>query len=346
MQLAPVIERIEELATARLFGQLPQLRRKLKSLAQVHRRIFYFVRSPNTPRAEWSYAFHRGGRHELQFNVGLEDSGETLRYGVAFSFQASRNLTNLGVLRRSVERFNDFAKRNPAYLSRFSMWSYESGRDRTERLAVRPIPEKLFRWGVFVFVGSAQPARTRSIDYSRILDDLDWLIPLYEFVEGKEKALPVKQTKSGFIFQPGCSIHTFSAKAASQARVTEVDLRHKRIQVALHHYLVSRFGTDNVRIELPHSGIRVDAVLRLGKKYWYYEIKTSKSVKDCIRQSLSQLLEYSYWPGSETALKLIIVGEPPIDSDSTKYLSILKSQFNLPVEYQQFDMARGKIVGV
>jgi hypothetical protein len=336
MQLWPVIERIEELAAGRPFGQLPQLRKQLKSLGQVHRQIFYFVRSPKTPKAEWSYAFHRGGRHELQFNVGLEDTGQALRYGVAFSFQGSRNLTSLDVLQRSVERFNQFVRRNPAYLSRFSMWSYESGRGRSDRLAVRPIPKELFRWGIFVFVGSIQPARSQSIDYSRILDDLDWLIPLYEFVEGKEKALPVRQTKSGFIFQPGCAIKTFSAKATFRARTSEIDLRHKRIQKALHSYLASQFGAGNVRTELSGSGTFVDIAVQKGKKLWYYEVKTSMSVKECIREAMGQLLEYSYWPGSRNAEKLIVVGEEPIDSDSRKYILILKKRFRIPVEYQQF----------
>lgn len=34
-----------------------------------------------------SYAFHVGGRTELQFNIGLESGDEDLRYGVAFSLE-------------------------------------------------------------------------------------------------------------------------------------------------------------------------------------------------------------------------------------------------------------------
>ena len=344
MQMWPIIERIETLASGRPFGQLPQLRKKLKNLGQAHRRIFYFVRSPHTPKAEWSYAFHWGGRHELQFNVGLEDSGQTLRYGVALSFQRGRNLTNLEVLRRSVERFNIFVRENPAYLSRFSMWAYESGRERTERAAVKPIPKELFRWGVFVFVGSTQPAKTRSIDYERVLDDLDWLMPLYEFVEGKGRTLPVKQSKSGFVFQPGCSIRTFSAKAIFPERTVEIELRQKQIQNALHAYLASQFGKENVSVEQRIPKRFVDLAVRKDSELWYYEVKTAQSAKQCIREALGQLLEYSYWPGMREADRLIVVGEEAPTADSRRYVSVLRERFKIPVEYHRFNSTSGRLV--
>ena len=345
MDIVAVTQKIEELATDHPFGQLQTIRGRLKGTSKLGSRIF---RPQSRFRViedghDWSYAFHFGGRRELQFNLGFEDHGKTLRYGVAFSFKGSRSLPSLDVLRNPFERFNRFVKRNPAYLSRFSMWHYEGGRNRSERLQVRPIPDALFEWGVFVFVGSTQPARARSIDYGRILDDLDWLMPLYEFVEGKGNALPVKQSKSGFVFQPGCSIRTFSAKAILQGGIVEIDLRHKRIQKALHSYLASRFGASNVRTELSGSGTSVDVAVQRGPKLWYYEVKTSTSVKDCIREAMGQLLEYSYWPGSQTAEKLIVVGEKPIDSDSRKYISTLNKRFGIPIEYQQFNLLRGEL---
>lgn len=344
MELGPIIERIEDLAFEHPFGELPELRKRLKALKHTHRRIFYTPRSTETTKANWSYAFHYGGRRELQFNVGFEDNGKTLRYGAGFSFQGSRNLTSLAVLKEPVERFNRFVKKNPAYLSRFSMWNYQHGRDRSERLPVRPIPDELFRWGVFVFVGNTQPANRRSIDYDRILDDLDWLVPLYEFVEGGGKAFTVEQLKSGFMFQPGCAIKTFSAKATFQARNLEIDLRHKRIQNALHHHLVSLFGVNNVRTELSGLGTFVDVAVQRGVKLWYYEVKTSGSVKECIREAIGQLLEYSYWPGSRKAEKLFVIGEQSINSDSQQYIATLRSQLKMPIEYRQFDLKSGRLL--
>ena len=294
MQLAPVVEKIEHLAREHSSGQLPALRTKLKGLDRTERRIFFYVSDVKPSGENWSYAFHRGGRREMQFNVGLEDGGKALRYGVGFSFQRSQRLTDLNDLRSSLLRFNRFVKRNPAYLSRFSMWSYDGGRGRSDRLPVTPIPSELFRWGVFVFVGSIQPARERYLDYGRILDDLDWLMPVYKHVEGKGSTFPVRQTKAGFVFQPGCFIQTFTANATYQARTAEIDLLHKRIQGELFRHLASVHGARNVRAEMPNSRKSVDLAVNTSAGLWYYEVKTSLSVRDCIRQSLGQLLEYSY----------------------------------------------------
>jgi hypothetical protein len=346
MDIVAVTRRIEELATGRPFGQLQAVRGRIKGTSRLGSRIF---RRQSTFRViedghNSSYAFHFGGRQELQFNVGFEDNGKTLRYGVAFSFKGSRSFPGLDVLKMSFERFNQFVRRNPAYLSRFHMWDHQEGLGRSERLSVRPIRDDLFHWGPFVFVGNFQPARERSIDYGRILDDLDWLMPLYEFVEGKGRALTVKQSNSGFKFRPGCSIDTFSAKAVLTGRAIEIDLRQKRIQKALHSYLVSHFGKKNVGTELRILNRAVDLAVRKEGKLWYYEVKTARSVQQCIREAVGQLLEYSYWPRLREADRLMVVGEQAPTADSRKYISILRKRFKIPVEYQQFNLSSGELV--
>jgi hypothetical protein len=347
MDIVAIARQIEELATDRPFGQLQIVRARLKGKSSLGPRIFrpqsIFRRTEDGH--DGSYAFHFGGRRELQFNVGFEDKGNILRYGVAFSFQGSRTLGSLDVLKGPVERFNQFVRINPAYLSRFSMWHFKKG-IRSERLPVASIPDGpdgLFRWGVFVFAGSIQPAKARSIDFERILTDLDWLMPLYEFVEGRGKALPVRQSKSGFVFQPGCSIDNFSAKAVLTGKAIEIDLRQRRIQKALHSYLVARFGEKNVGTEQPNLNRRVDLAVRKRGELWYYEVKIAHSVQRCIREALGQLMEYSYWPGLREAVRLIIVGEHAPTASSRKYILALKKRFNLPVEYQQFNLASGEL---
>lgn len=61
-------------------------------------------------------------------------------------------------------------------------------------------------------------------------------------------------------------------------------------------------------------------------------------------EALAQLLEYSYWPGAQVAERLIIVGEPALDRESENYLATLRQQFDIPVDYEQFDLNTGKIV--
>ena len=85
-------------------------------------------------------------------------------------------------------------------------------------------------------------------------------------------------------------------------------------------------------------------VVRRNGSFWFYEIKTAASARGCISEALSQLLEYSYWPGAQVAERLIVVGEPSLDHESERYLATLREQFNLPLEYQRFDLSSGKII--
>lgn len=343
MRIGPIIDKIEQLAVDRPFGKLPQLRKALKPRAQAHRRIFYSVRSLDVPRTEWDYAFHRGGRREMQFNVGLEDRRETLRYGIAFSFQGSRYLTNLDVLRPISQTIQPFCREESRISLSFLMWTHE-GEDRSERFAVRPISDELFRWGVFAFVGSTQPAKMRSIDYGRILDDLEWLMPLYEFVEGRDRELPVRQSGSEFVFRPGCSIGALFGRANLPEREVEIDLRQRKIQIALYAYLADQFGENNVSVEQRIPRRSVDLAVRRGKELWYYEVKAAPSARQSIREALGQLLEYAYWPRTKEADQLFVVGEEAPTADSKRYISVLRKRFHIPVEYQQFDLSIGKLV--
>ncbi len=331
MQLTPIVEKIERIASGHPFGKLQEIRNRIKNIGRVHHRIFQL--QSIFEKGDWSYAFHYGGRSELQFNVGFEDEGQVLRHGVAFSFERNRNFTDLDVLRPAVSRFNDFISTHSDRFSDFSMWHFE-GSVRSDRHPLSRIFDSLFRWGVFVVVGRVQPAA--QIDYELIVEDFDRLLSLYEFVEGNG-GFPLLDTSSaGFIFKPGCSIRALSSVASIKKRELDVDLRHKQIQVALHDHLVSRYGRANVGTECANAGIFVDLMVRRHDEYWFYEVKTSNSARGCVREALSQLLEYSFWPGAQQAVKLVIVGEPPLERETKAYLSVLRDRFGLPVEYQQF----------
>ena len=67
----------------------------------------------------------------------------------------------------------------------------------------------------------------------------------------------------------------------------------------------------------------------------YYEIKTAVSAQACIREALSQLLEYSYWPGSEVAQNLIIAGVAEIDKATQMYLDKLCEILHFKLSYYQ-----------
>src|SRR5258708_8376548 len=101
-------------------GQLQEIRRQLKPHARVagnsiftHQTIF---EGPLN-----AYAFHYGGRQELQFNVGIEPGG--IRHGVAFSFEPSQSLPDpVRILTPKVRRFNEFLSLYPDQFPDMRLW--------------------------------------------------------------------------------------------------------------------------------------------------------------------------------------------------------------------------------
>src|ERR1700754_2452274 len=66
--------------------------------------LLQMIMGGGKPRS--GYAFHKGGRRELQFNVGFEEDGAYFRYGVAFSLEPSRDLSDpVEVLAPKIQRF-------------------------------------------------------------------------------------------------------------------------------------------------------------------------------------------------------------------------------------------------
>lgn len=70
----------------------------------------------------------------------------------------------------------------------------------------------------------------------------------------------------------------------------------------------------------------------------FFELKTTGTVKLAIRQALGQLLEYNHYPNKNNADKLIIVTELEITRQDMQYLTGMRSRYNIPVYYRQFDM--------
>ena len=156
-----------------------------------------FVKGDDLP-----YAFNDGGREGLQFNIGFEpgpDRATRFRYGVAFSFQPSRNYPNVvEVLQPKAARFDEYfgvhSNRQLATVQGFNMWYWEPGdaipcKDKDPQNEVCSASE-LAREGVFLMFG-----KNFSLSYfeqfdiphwsNTVLDDFDLLFGgVYRFVEG------------------------------------------------------------------------------------------------------------------------------------------------------------------
>lgn len=263
MSLTAIIQEIEHRAKAREIGRLQEIRKELKGHARLAAHSIFTSQSIFGER----YAFHYGGRTELQFNVGFDTEG--LRHGVAFSFEPSRALPRPEEkLIPSVRRFNEYLTLYPQQFADMSMWHWEGGERSGSDHPPMPIQADLIRRGVFVFIGRMQPVD--AIDYDLMLDDLDRLLSLYRFVEGKETFPRVTEpTKDGFQFKPGCTLKLTRTTASLQERVLNITLRHNKLQKALHDHLSSLYGGDDVGTENDSADGRVDVIVRLVKGFGF-----------------------------------------------------------------------------
>jgi hypothetical protein len=100
-------------ARAHPIGSLQELRVSLRGLS---RQAGHDLFSSQTTKD--NYAFHRGGRSELQFNIGDLSDPRGFRFGVAFSFEPGQTLPKpLDVLAPKVRLFNDFMQLNAEHFT-------------------------------------------------------------------------------------------------------------------------------------------------------------------------------------------------------------------------------------
>jgi len=329
-----VAEKLNELAKGHPIGEL-QARRSRPNNS------LFMVNSKSVTKY---WAYHWGGRKELQFNIGVEDS--YLRHGVAFSFKDTREYKYdhlLTVLHPRVQRFNAFMRKHSRMYSdmQLSIWDPQKS-DSVFDGKPQPIPLKLLRQGSFVFLGKVEQ-RLTNIDYESVLRDLDRLFHLYKYVERVGKPISLSERDFRFCVGDGQSALSLPSTTYSATRTRAEDqrrimLRHNKLTRALFFRLRKKYGTDCVHCNCPTqngTGTLIDILVMRGRERWVYEIKVGENARQCIREALGQILEYAYWPGGLRATRLIIVGEPPIQKHEKAYLGWLRKEFGLPLAYER-----------
>lgn len=135
------------------------------------------------------YAFHAGGRKELQFNIG-EDwiKGITVfRYGIAFSLKEDKTLHNSKAeFKESINRFNIFIHNHPHFFDDYKMWYYKGEEFGEYFEKVRIIDDQLFKAENFIFIGKYFEKDIDDIDdldINSIIDSFDYLISAYEEIQ-------------------------------------------------------------------------------------------------------------------------------------------------------------------
>ena len=175
--LRTIISEVESRAKTHPIGKLQEIRKDIKNLTRLSTRNIF---TSLTIHDEW--AFHHGGRKEIQFNIGFEhlDDVDELRFGVAFSLETSQSLPKIDVLIPKIKLFNDFIQLNSEEYADMRMWHY-TRKGRSLDYMPTSIPPELVTNGVFIFLGKRQSLV--QLDYELLLDVLDRLLPLYKYIE-------------------------------------------------------------------------------------------------------------------------------------------------------------------
>mgnify|MGYP007046357668 CR=1 FL=1 len=196
--------------------------------------------------------------------------------------------------------------------------THKQGRNFQHKL-IRIEDSLLKIYPTFIFLGEKQ--NRERIDYQRVCDVLDRLLPLYLHIEiASNNDNP---STPSFVFKPGCRTKLSFTKA-SYKKDQQIDVRllHNDLQQALYDELVQVYGRDNVGTENFIGCGRVDLTLQLGDKYRLYEIKTAFSAKSCIRQAIGQLLEYAYFYKAGFVEKLIVADIAPVAARQTAAVAL------------------------
>lgn len=200
MTIREIAYRLNELAQSEnfKFGRLQYLRQRIKAKKTVTYLPFadFGIKDKNGD----NYAFHTGGRKEIQFNIGKENQNgkEIFRYGLAFSLEKGINLKDpIQVFGSKINRFNDYISTNTQNLSNYSMWYYDDQNFKKEFPIISPIPKNLQKEDYFIFIGKYFNKELNQIndkDLVIILKTFDDLLPIYEYVENT-KPENIKETR-------------------------------------------------------------------------------------------------------------------------------------------------------
>jgi hypothetical protein len=242
VQIGDLAEALNRAASSFEIGKLHALRARLKSSKITSKALF----DDRTIRD--TYAFHVGGRSELQFNFGFEDidGDRFIRHGVAFSLETSQALPTIDPLIPKVDRFNEYVRNRAEDLAGFRMWDFHAGVRSAER-RVQPIEGDSVRPRTFIMLGTVIREEDANVGHvEQILSDFDRLLPLYRYVESNDPVEIVVNETEFILRRPSM---TESATALLPARVVEISLRHNQLQSALDACLREEFGAENVACE-------------------------------------------------------------------------------------------------
>ena len=180
--ITEVVEAIDRESCSYAIGNLQGIRKRLRSLGcQAGSDIFQFHRQRDQDR---NYAFHWGGRKELQFNIRFieKHDGNYIEYGLAFSLEYMWDIDIVNELRPRIQRFNEFIGRCNGDFSGY----YVSVSKPDESVEVKPprdliIPDEWIEEGNFISFFNMLKVTADLEGINTVLTEFDSLLPLYEY---------------------------------------------------------------------------------------------------------------------------------------------------------------------
>jgi hypothetical protein len=186
-KMSEIAEELNKRATGYRIGRFQTLRKESHRLSKVPTSKIF-----SSQTIFEDYAFHHGGRTELQLNIGFEPSfepsnnNEVFRYGVAFSLERSQSLPDISILFPKIERFNRYFREHATEFLDMQLWYWDENNVRIEIRSGREIPVEIREPEYFIFFGKR--TNCERIDFDDVLQDFDRLLNLYEYVEGEGMA--------------------------------------------------------------------------------------------------------------------------------------------------------------
>jgi hypothetical protein len=327
MNISKIAEKINSLAINYKMGDFQDIRKELKGLTKKQTSKIFSTRTIFD-----AYAFHDGGRTEIQFNIGIDEENNALRYGLAFSLEPNQTLPDVKILDPQIGRLNNLVRSKPSLFLGYKMWCH-TPINKTDPIPMCEIPSSFSRPHNFIFFGKLMSSK--DINYDEILTTFDKMLPIYEYVLTVNKNIQKYSPKiNNFKYlKTNVKLPTSRTYTSTQIAI-DIDIRHSKIQEIIVNKLEKTYGNENVSQEHPIFGNhKIDIVVNDNGKHYFYEIKTASTPRECIRQALGQILDYCYWPGQKNADKLFIVGEQNIDIETQSYLNYINKNLNISLEY-------------
>lgn len=188
MSITTVAQQLNKLAKQTSFqiSGLQNIRTTAKGIGKSFNDLF----SNKTIFESDHYAYHHGGRKELQFNIGLEqlEGGIYLRYGLGLSYEPSQTVPDpLQEMESKRIRFKEFISSYPQYCDAFQMWFFRgTDSQRTRSNITTPFAIANPQLHDFYFFGKLSSSVYQELTeehLEEVLEVFDLLLPMYQFIE-------------------------------------------------------------------------------------------------------------------------------------------------------------------